>query len=102
MKEGRFADAVRFMGPLTFGVYLLHMHLEIKDRWIGWLESFLGEVPLESVPLFIWHAVRSVLIVFAAGIFVDWIRKCIFDNVGRVLHDTALYKKIRQLDEELC
>lgn len=102
MRESGVAKAVRFMGPLTFGVYLLHMHLEIKDRWIGWLESFLGEVALDSVPLFLWHAAMSVLIVFAAGIFVDWIRKSIFDYAGRVLHDTALFKKIRQLDEELC
>lgn len=102
MKEGRAADVVRFLGPLTFGVYLLHMHLEIKDRWIGWLESFLGEVPLDSVPLFIWHALWSVVIVFAAGIFVDWIRKMIFDYVERVLHDTRLFEKIRQWDKELC
>lgn len=102
MKEGRVADFARFVGPLTFGVYLLHMHLEIKDRWIGWLESFLGEVPFDSVPLFIWHAAWSVVIVFAAGIFVDWIRKMIFAYVARVLHDTALFKKIRQWDEELC
>ncbi len=102
MREGRFADAVRFIAPLTFGVYLLHMHLEIRDRWVGWLEHLMGEVPMDNVVLFAWNQLWSVLIVFAAGIFVDWIRKMIFDFLGRVLHDTWLFKKIREVDEVLC
>jgi surface polysaccharide O-acyltransferase-like enzyme len=102
MREDRAADVVRAIGPLTFGVYLLHMHEEIKDRWVEWLEHFIGEIPYHSVPLFAWHALLTVLIVFVAGIFVDWIRKMIFEYVGRVLHDTWLFKKIRELDEALC
>ncbi len=102
MKEGIVADIARFAGPLTFGVYLLHMHYEIRDRWVEWMEHLMGDVPTESVLLFGWHLLRSVLIVFLAGIFVDWIRKMIFDFLGRVLHDTRLFKKIRQWDEDLC
>jgi surface polysaccharide O-acyltransferase-like enzyme len=102
MRENKVADLMRFLGPLTFGVYLLHMHVEIRDRWVGWISSRIGEAPMYSVPLFAWHALRAVLIVFVAGIFVDWIRKMIFDYVGRVLHDSWLFKKIRALDEELC
>ena len=41
MRDNRFADVVRFVAPFTFGVYLLHMHLEIKDRWLGWLENLM-------------------------------------------------------------
>lgn len=102
MRENRFADCVRFVAPFTFGVYLLHMHIEIAGRWLWWLEHIFGEVPKDSVLLFAWHQLRCVLVVFAAGVFVDWIRKMIFDYVGRVLKDTALFKKIRQWDEELC
>ncbi len=102
MKENRAADVVRIVGPLTFGVYLLHMHVEIKDRWVEWIENLIGQAPLYSVPLFIWHAARAIIIVFAAGIFIDFLRKVIFDYIGRVMHDTWLFKKIRQLDEELC
>ena len=102
MRENKVADVVRAIGPLTFGVYLLHMHVEIRDRWVVWLEQLIGQVPVDSVPLFAWHVIRSILIVFAAGIFVDWIRLMIFDFMGRVFHDTWLFKKIRQLDEELC
>ena len=102
MRENKFADVVRFVAPFTFGVYLLHMHVEIADRWLWWLEHIFGEVPKEGVLAFAWHQLRCVLVVFAAGVFVDWIRKMIFDYVARVLHDTALFKKIRQWDEDLC
>ncbi len=102
MRENKFADVVRFVAPFTFGVYLLHMHLEIRGRWVQWFEHILGEVPDANVLLFAWHQLRAVLIVFVAGVFVDWIRKMIFDFLGRVLHDTWLFKKIRQWDEELC
>lgn len=102
MKESWFADVVRFAAPLTFGVYLVHMHLEIRDRWVGWMENLLGPVSKDSILLYSFHLVRSVLIVFLAGVFVDWIRKTVFDFLGRVLHDTWLFKKIRQWDEDLC
>jgi surface polysaccharide O-acyltransferase-like enzyme len=102
VKENKAADVIRFVAPFTFGVYLLHMHIEMKDRWVEWIEHVIGEVPTESVPLYALHLAASVVIIFAAGVFVDWIRKMIFDYVGRVLHDTWLFKKIRQWDEELC
>ncbi len=102
MKENLFAGIVRFVAPLTFGVYLLHMHLEIRDRWVGWMVNLFGPVSTTSILSFSWHLVRSILIVFLAGVFVDWIRKTIFDFFGRVLHDTWLFGRIRQWDNDLC
>ncbi len=102
MRENKAADVVRFVGPLTFGVYLVHMHVEIRDRWVEWMNHLLGPVPYHSVPLFAWHAFCSIIIVFIAGIFVDWIRKMIFEFVARILENTRLFKKIKALDEELC
>ncbi|MCR5670077.1 MAG: acyltransferase [Butyrivibrio sp.] len=102
VKENKIADVIRFVGPLTFGVYLLHMHIEIRDRWIEWIGHIIGEVPLYSIPGYALHLAASIIIIFAAGIFVDFIRKTVFDFVGRVLHDTWLFKKIREWDESLC
>ena len=102
VRENKIADAIRFVAPFTFGVYLLHMHIEMKDRWVEWMEHIIGEVPKNSAPLYALHLAASIVIIFAAGVFVDWIRKMIFDYVGRVLHDTWLFKKIRQWDNDLC
>lgn len=102
LKENLFAEAIRIIAPYTLGVYLLHMHFEIADRWVEWIEQIIGETPLDNVLTFFIHLVVSVLIVFFAGIFVDWIRKYIFNFFGRVLGDTRLFRLIKRVDDDLC
>ena len=102
MRENFFSKVIRYIAPLTFGVYLVHEHIEIRDRWIIWLQSLIGDIPVDSVWAFAWHMLRCVVIVFAAGIFVDWIRMIIFEYIGRVLKDTFVFKWIRNMDKELC
>lgn len=102
LKENLLADVIRIIAPYTLGVYLLHMHFEIADRWVEWIEQIIGETPLDDVLTFFIHLVVSVLIVFFAGIFVDWIRKYIFNFFGRVLGDTRLFRFIKRVDDDLC
>lgn len=102
VRENKAADVIRFVAPFTFGVYLLHMHIEMKDRWVEWIEHIIGEVSVDSVLFYALHETASIIIIFAAGVFVDWIRKMIFDFIGRVLGETWLFKKIRQWDEAVC
>ena len=102
LKENLFAEVIRIIAPYTLGVYLLHMHFEIADRWVEWIEQIIGETPLDNVLTFFIHLVISVLMVFFAGIFVDWIRKYIFNFFGRVLGDTRLFRFIKRVDEDLC
>lgn len=102
MRDNLFAKIIRYIAPLTFGVYLLHQHIEIRDRWIIWLQNMIGEIPRYSVFLFAWHMLRCVLIVFCAGLFVDWVRMVIFEYIARTLHDTKLFTWIRKMDKELC
>lgn len=102
LKENLLADVIRIIAPYTLGVYLLHMHFEIADRWVEWIEHIIGETPLDNVLTFFIHLVVSVLIVFFAGIFVDWIRKYIFNFFGRVLGDTRLFRLIKRVDDDLC
>lgn len=102
LKENLFAEAIRIIAPYTLGVYLLHMHFEIADRWVEWIEHIIGETPLDNALTFFIHLVVSVLIVFFAGIFVDWIRKYIFNFFGRVLGNTKVFRLIKRVDEDLC
>ncbi|MBR4356998.1 MAG: acyltransferase [Butyrivibrio sp.] len=102
LKENLLAEVIRIIAPYTLGVYLLHMHFEIADRWVEWIEHIIGETPLDNVLTFFIHLVVSVLIVFFAGIFVDWIRKYIFNFFGRVLGDTRLFRFIKRVDDDLC
>ena len=102
LKENLFAEVIRIIAPYTLGVYLLHMHFEIADRWVEWIEQIIGETPLDNVLTFFIHLVISVLMVLFAGIFVDWIRKYIFNFIGRVLGDTGLFRLIKRVDDDLC
>ena len=102
LKENLFAEVIRIIAPYTLGVYLLHMHFEIADRWVEWIEQIIGETPLDNVLMYFIHLVVSIVIVFFAGVFVDWIRKYIFNFFGRVLGETWLFKLIKRVDDDLC
>ena len=102
LKENFFAEVIRIIAPYTLGVYLLHMHFEIADRWVEWIEHIIGETPLDNVPMYFIHLVVSILIVFFAGIFVDWVRKYVFNFIGRICENTKLFKLIKRIDEDLC
>ncbi|RKM54259.1 acyltransferase [Butyrivibrio sp. X503] len=102
LKENKFAEAIRIIAPYTLGVYLLHMHFEIADRWVEWIENIIGETPLDNIPMYFIHLVVSILIVFFAGIFVDWVRKYVFNFIGRICENTKLFKLIKRIDEDLC
>ncbi len=102
MREGAAADIIRTLGPMTFGVYLLHMHIELRDRWVDWIANVIGDIPYDSVAGFAIHYIFTILIMFMAGIFVDFICKTVFEFVGRIMHDSRLFKMIRHWDETLC
>jgi len=76
-----------FIAPMTFGVYLLHEHIEIRDRWLVWMQNFFGPIP-NTVLSFAGHLITSVFVVFFAGVFVDFVRMQIFNFIGRILENT--------------
>ncbi|MCM1122523.1 MAG: acyltransferase [Eubacterium sp.] len=86
--EGKAADLFRRLAPYTFGVYLLHEHVLIRNQWIKWLR--VDEV--WGSWMFIPHMIVCVLIVYAAGTVVDYGRALIFRGVGRMI---AQHKKRR-------
>lgn len=72
--EGRIAEIIRRLAPYTFGVYLLHEHILVRYEWIRWL----GVGRVQGSFLFIPHMVGCVLLVYAAGTAVDFVRAWIF------------------------
>ncbi len=72
--EGRAAELLRFLGPLTFGVYLLHENIAVRSLWPGWL----GVERFRSSLAFLPHMALCVPAVFAAGILADWLRSLLF------------------------
>ncbi|MDR2888779.1 MAG: acyltransferase [Lachnospiraceae bacterium] len=89
--EGRWASLFRFLGPLSLGVYLLHMHIDLRFRWYQWTQllfggNFLGEE--RGLLGLILNMILTVLLVYTIGILVEYGRCKIFglfEGVGRKL-----------------
>lgn len=74
IENEKFANLVCKISPYTFGVYLLHENVGIRLIW----PYLLGIHKVNSFPLQIIHMILCVIIVFAVGCIVDWIRSVIF------------------------
>ena len=76
-KEGR---AVRFLckiAPYTFGVYLIHENVVIRDLWTGWF----GVEKVKDSLLFVPYMILVIVCLFAVCMAIDYIRACIFKKV---------------------
>lgn len=83
--EGRAADLAVRLAPYTFGVYLLHEHILVRYEWMRWLR--VEEV--QGSFLFIPHMLGCVLLVYAAGTAVDYVRAGIFRIAEGSFHRKA-------------
>ena len=101
VREGMTARLARVVAPLTFGVYLFHENLEIRTRWLFWMESLFGPVSKTNPGAFLLHLLLSVTVIFLAGIFIDWIRSVFFEFMARLLRTSRLMRWLNRLDREL-
>ena len=88
--EGKAAKLICKVAPYTFGVYLLHEHMDIRWLWPAWCGADLGETPV----MMVIRAVISVVIVFVIGILVDMLRGKIFYLVK------GLWERVRGQKEQ--
>lgn len=79
--EGRMADVIRRLSPYTFGVYLLHEHLLVRNQWMQWLRVDL----VWGSWMFIPHMIGCVLLVYIVGMAVDFVRAWIFRGAGKLM-----------------
>lgn len=100
IKEGRMGAFVRKLGALSFGVYLFHEHIDIRDLWYGYLKQIINPAGGEGILFFLWELVCCIVILFAAGIFIDYIRSLLFQWAGKVFAQTTAGKKLKALEQE--
>ena len=83
IKEGRLAKGIRQVAPLSLGVYLLHMHIDIRDMWYTWTRPLFGGLDGLGVFGLFLDLAATVLLIYCAGIGVDALRRIIFKVVSR-------------------
>lgn len=98
--EGRAAEWIRKAGKYSFGVYLLHEHVDIRKKWYPFLDSILNPSGKETFGMLIFELVISLLLLFAAGLVTDCIRELLFQKMAGLLKNTALIRQMKKLDEE--
>lgn len=74
VKEGTVTRLISRIAPYTFGVYLLHENLAIRNLWPVWL----GAEGVKGSPLFVLQMLFAVMVVFVFGIIVDFVRMTLF------------------------
>lgn len=78
--EPKESKAVRFVSkiaPYTFGVYLIHENVAIRDLWTGWF----GVEKVKDSLLFVPYMILVIICLFAVCMAIDYIRACIFKKV---------------------
>ena len=80
MPEKRVATIARRIAPYTFGVYLFHENVAVRYLWPQWFQvETYGHT--KWFPL---HFVITLLVIFAVGIGVDFLRSKLFGIVENI------------------
>lgn len=98
IKEGKLAEIIRRLGALSFGIYLLHEHIDLRALWYGWLGGFINPGGKQGLLYFFLELFFCIVILFAAGIFIDWLRSILFRAAGTVFGRTKLGRRLKELD----
>ncbi len=85
IREGKAADLIRLIGPLSFGVYLLQMHVDIRDRWVIWIASLLPGMGRATAPGLFLDMIVMVVVVYVTGTGIDYIRSRLFGLADKLL-----------------
>lgn len=76
-----FRKLILWMGPLTFGVYLIHMNhhvaKELRGHWIHVSHVYSG-----GSLVFLGHMMVTVLGIFAVCLLIDWMRLKLVPAIG--------------------
>lgn len=98
IKEGAAAGVIRKLGAYSFGVYLLHEHIDLRTLWYGWLSGVINPEGNQGLLFFFLELFFCIVILFAAGIFIDWLRSMLFQAAGKFTGQTKMGRKLKELD----
>lgn len=80
--EGKAADFIRGIAPLTFGVYLIHCHVDVEKVWPSFFAAVIGGYPRNPV-LFVLWMLAVIVVMFGFCCAVDALRRILFALAAR-------------------
>ena len=84
IKEGWKADIIRKIGSYSFGIYLFHEHPDLRHLWYPFLKKIINPAGKDDVFLFLAELVFCLVVLYAAGLFLEWIRDILFGRMKAV------------------
>lgn len=91
IQEGKWAGMICKAASASFGVYLIHEHIDLRYLWNTWL----GTARFAHTPLFLLHWLPCVLAVYAVCMLIDLSRQLVFAKLGiywKNIHDRGITK----------
>lgn len=95
IKEGFITKVIRFVAPLTFGVYLIHEHIQLRYKWCEWF-GISSVSDKWYMPL---HYIVSIIVIFMAGCIIELARARLLDLILKIKPIRFLLDKISLLDK---
>lgn len=89
VSEG-MSKVIKRVAPYTLGVYLLHENMGVRYAWQNWF----GADKVSGILELLFYTLTAVIVVFAVGVFVDWLRECIVRGLHKVLVSIKCYRKL--------
>lgn len=78
----RFRKPIGLVSGATFGVYLIHEHVNIRYLWLQWFDCAAWvDAPL---PRFLGHMAVTVLTVFGVSTLIEIVRRDAAARIGRM------------------
>lgn len=81
IRESAAARVICYLASCTFGIYLLHENMAVRNLWPFWFGAEKYGKSLSFIP----HMIFAVFMVFAAGVLVESLRKKAEGVVMRLL-----------------
>ena len=96
------AEIIRRLGVLSFGIYLLHEHVDLRYQWYGWLGKLVNPRGKDGIAFFALELIVCLAVLFVAGILIDFIRSKLFALLARWLKKTRAGSAVSRLDVEMA
>lgn len=83
LTDGKGTEVIRKVAKYSFGIYLFHEHLDIQDLWYPFLTGIVNPSHKDSVPMLFTGLLTCLVVIYAAGLCIDFVRSILFGLVIR-------------------
>lgn len=97
-ESGVLAACARAIAPYTLGVYLIHEHIDIRDRWVPGFGVILGREISTNPIEYVIQALAYALMLYVICVIIDMVRATLFRVIGARMRGSWVDRAIDKVD----